>query len=108
MPRPCVVKDREPVGQGWCSTNETTAAMERGGNPIAAFSDAHDKKARYQEFPPMGDVPHWICKRSRDGRHDFALWIAGSPRSAPFTLSADIYKGHAAQARSSSRRGGIK
>jgi hypothetical protein len=47
----------------------------------------------------MGDIPHWICKRSLDGRHDFAQWIAGSPRSAPFTLSADIYKGHAAQAR---------
>lgn len=73
--------------------------MERGGNPIAAFSDAHDKKARYQEFPPMGDVPHWICKRSRDGRHDFAQWIAGSPHSAPFTLDADTYKSHAVHAR---------
>jgi hypothetical protein len=73
--------------------------LEIGGNPIAEFSDAHDKKLRDQDHPPMGDVPHWLCKGSRKDRQGFAQSLANSPYQAPFTLSADDYIGAAVRAR---------
>jgi hypothetical protein len=74
--------------------------LDRGGNPLTGFSDIHDRQGPDKENPPMGSVPHWICKYSRGTRTEFAQQVAGATRlSPPYTLNADTYINSAVQAR---------
>jgi hypothetical protein len=74
--------------------------LDRGGNPLTGFSDIHDRQGPDKENPPMGNVPHWICKYSRGSRTEFAQQVAGATRlSPPYTLNSDTYINSAVQAR---------
>lgn len=73
--------------------------LERTGNPLSEFSNKQDKKALYSNNPPMGDVPHWLCKCSRMTRQNFAQELANTDATAPYTLNADTYIAAAVHAR---------
>ena len=74
--------------------------LDKGGNPLSQFSDIHDRQGPDKENPPMGNVPHWICKYSRGTRQELAQQVAGAPiLSPPYTLNADHYVNAAVLAR---------
>jgi len=89
--------------RGWLPETIDTSLqqkLERSGNPLSEFSDIHDKKGPDLEYPPMGSVPHWICKFSRRSRQEFAQQVAGATKlSPPYTLCAGTYISAAVHAR---------